>query len=325
LIADSRVDQRSGSVEHRDVEDQERVHSPFALIATGRSAADRDDGNNGRVTVSKRSIFRFKDFASDFAVLRMIDEVFDEYDLEPLEGYEGAESGMRRGLVGAYIAALDLNDPAQERQLVTVVLDAVDAWGRDDKGDLQPGAVRMLGSLRRDGFAITGDARWASGNPTTLSISLDSFDRLNEPAVVDQHLQRIARDIESDPAAAIGSSKELVESVCRFILDDYGVTHAPSDGVLDLYKLTAKEMKLNRDAVPDSAKGSAAAQRTLQNLATAVQSLAELRNELGTGHGKTKLSPAFARHARLSFNASRTVVEFLLETWHERKRVPAPA
>lgn len=289
------------------------------------TAADRDGGNNDCVTISKRSIARFKDFASDFAVLRLIEEAFDEYDLAPLEGYEGNESGMRRGLVGSYVAALDLTDPAQERLLVTVMLDAVDAWGRDYEGNLQPGAVKMLGCLKRDGFAITDDARWASGNPTTLSISLDSFDRLNEPAVVEQHLQRIARDIESDPAAAIGSSKELVESVCRFILDDYGVPHAPSDGVLELYKLTAKEMKLNRDAVPDSAKGSAAAQRTLQNLATAVQSLAELRNELGTGHGKTKLSPAFARHARLSFNASRTVVEFLLETWHERKREPKAA
>src|SRR5581483_11955994 len=55
------------------------------------------------------------------------------------------------------------------------------------------------------------------------------------------------------------------------------------------------------------------------SLATAVQSLAELRNELGLGHGKTKPSPAFARHARLAFNASRAVVEFLLETWHVRR------
>lgn len=269
--------------------------------------------------ISKRSISRFKDFASDRAVLRTIEEVFDEYDLQPLDGYEGNESGMRRHLVGAYIAAFDLSDPVQERLLVTVMLDAVDAWGRDDQGAFFTDAVKLVGSLTRDGFAITEDARLAGGNPAGLSVSLDQFSRLNEPAVVEQHLERIARDIETDPGGAIGSSKELVESVCRFILDDYGAAHAPGDGMLDLYKRTARELNLSRESVPESAKGSAAAQRALQNLASTVQSLAELRNELGTGHGRTKLSPAHARHARLSVNAARTVVEFLLETWHERR------
>ena len=72
--------------------------------------------------------------------------------------------------------------------------------------------------------------------------------------------------------------------------------------------------------MPSSAKGSAASQRVLQNLSSAVQGLAELRNELGLGHGRTTPSPALARHARLAANAARTVVEFVLETWHERKR-----
>jgi hypothetical protein len=58
-------------------------------------------------------------------------------------------------------------------------------------------------------------------------------------------------------------------------------------------------------------------------MATAIQSLAELRNELGLGHGRTASSPALARHARLAANAARTVVEFVLETWHERKRSAA--
>lgn len=109
------------------------------------------------------------------------------------------------------------------------------------------------------------------------------------------------------------------------MLDDYGVGYKKSDDMLDLYKQTAKALKINRQAVPDSARGSQAAQRVLQNLATAVQSLTELRNELGLGHGKTSPSPALERHARLAFNASRTVVEFILQTWHERQASPNAA
>lgn len=128
-------------------------------------------------------------------------------------------------------------------------------------------------------------------------------------------------NVERDPPAAVGSAKELVESVCKFILDDYSIAYDSKESLLDLYKKAAKALKLNREAVPDSAKGSESAQRVLQNLATAVQSLAELRNELGLGHGKTKASPAFSRHGRLALNASRTVVEFLLETWHARREI----
>jgi hypothetical protein len=45
-----------------------------------------------------------------------------------------------------------------------------------------------------------------------------------------------------------------------------------------------------------------------------------LRNQLGTGHGRNKRSAALTRHARLAFNAASAVAEFMLDTWHARKR-----
>lgn len=281
--------------------------------------------------ISKRSRLKFADFASDFAVLRLIDQVFDMEDFEPLPDYQGPEYGQRRGLVGAYHAAIDFADEDQIARLVNVYLEAINAWGRQATGDLYPAALDLIRSLRRDGVPVNDEAELTEPLPASarnreaLTVPLQQFDRLGEPRVVEQHLRRIAANTSTDPAAAVGSAKELVESVCKFILDDYGVPYAPADGVLDLYKKAAKELKLNREAVPGSAKGSEAAQRVLQNLSTAVQSLAELRNELGLGHGRTRLSPAFARHARLASNAARAVVEFLLETWHERRRSASPA
>jgi abortive infection Abi-like protein len=64
--------------------------------------------------------------------------------------------------------------------------------------------------------------------------------------------------------------------------------------------------------VPDSAKGSQAAHKVLQNLSTAVQSLTELRSALARDTGVPRQTPALARHARLAANAARTVVEFVL-------------
>lgn len=268
--------------------------------------------------ISRRSRLKFGDFACDYAVLRLIDQAFLAEDFEPQPDYSGSEIGERRARVAAYHATVDFGDRDQVRRLINVYVDAINSWGRTEDGELYPGALDMIRSLRRDGVPID-DAGELTAPLSDLAIPLERFDRLGDPHVVEQHLQRITANIHRDPAAAIGSAKELVESVCKCILDDYEVTYSASDVLLDLYKKAANELRLSREAVPNSVKGSAASHRVLQNLSTAVQSLAELRNEIGLGHGRTTLSPAFARHARLAANSSRAIVEFLLETWHERR------
>jgi len=152
------------------------------------------------------------------------------------------------------------------------------------------------------------------------SLDLDSYEYFGDPQVVREHLRRIDRDLKSDPASAIGSSKELVETVLKTILDDYGISHGSSDDLMGLYKKVQEALRLNTEAVPGDAKGSKAAVKALRALVTTVQSLAELRNALGTGHGPTRRSSALTRHARLAFNSSVALTEFLLDTWHERKR-----
>ncbi len=81
-------------------------------------------------------------------------------------------------------------------------------------------------------------------------LPLDEFERLSQPEVLVKHLERIGENLEKDPAAAIGSSKELVESTCKFVLDDYGMAYGKTDTLLDLYKATANALKISREAVP---------------------------------------------------------------------------
>jgi Abortive infection C-terminus len=169
----------------------------------------------------------------------------------------------------------------------------------------QDDARALVRSLQQDGAPVDDEGALAFGSgPAVLPV--EQFDRLEEPRVLLQHLERINDGILRDPAAAIGAAKELVESTCKFILRDYAVPYDEREvSLTDLYKLVAEQLRLTREAVPASAKGSRASHRVLQNLATAVQSLAELRNALGVGHGRTAPSPALARHARLAANSAR--------------------
>jgi hypothetical protein len=184
--------------------------------------------------------------------------------------------------------------------------------------------------LARDGWELVEVSQLSgkpvfAGRPRTglkspaSALELDDHERLDDPAAIRDHLSRIERGLARDPAEAIASSKEMVETICKLILDDYGISYTPRAEVLELYKLVASALRLNAEAVPDSVKGSQAAQRTLRTLVTTIQSLAELRNELGLGHGRAKRSPALSRHGRLAFNAAVAVVEFLLDTWQVRR------
>ncbi len=193
---------------------------------------------------------------------------------------------------------------------------------------------RFNESLKADGFALVPERRMG-GRPVYVAVPvrsthqpsqalrLDARSLLDDHRSLKDHLDRIGRTIGGDPAAAISAAKELVESTCKVILDATGTPYSNADDLLNLYKKVAEVLRLNATAVPDSAPGSKTAQKILRTLTTTVQSLAELRNELGLGHGRSTPSPALERHARLSFNACVTVVEFLLDTWHARAGLKA--
>jgi hypothetical protein len=285
------------------------------------------------VQISRRSQQKFADLAAGWGTVRTIENVYAAQGFDLPVDFEVPASGQRRSICAAAEASADLSDPAVQQRLLRVYLDGIDDWGRrgsggygtlDSEDPLVDDARALVRSLQRDGAPVDEDGNLVLGlAPPVLPV--ERFDRLDEPRVLLQHLERIEAGVASDPAAAIGSAKELVESACKFILKDYGIAFDERKAdLLALYKLVADVLKLSRESVPQSAKGSQAAHKVLQNLSTAVQSLTELRNELGLGHGRTAPSPALARHARLASNASRAIVEFLLETWHERRDAEAP-
>ncbi len=140
-----------------------------------------------------------------------------------------------------------------------------------------------------------------------------------DPTYIAQQITRMEAAIYGDPALAIGTAKELVETCCKTILKERGIEHANSADIPDLVKLTVKSLELTPHDIPETAKANETIKRLLSNLGTITQGLAELRNHYGTGHGRiagTKgLSP---RHAKLAVGATSTLAVFLAETHNEK-------
>jgi len=185
--------------------------------------------------------------------------------------------------------------------------------------------------LKNDGFQIVEKLR-ISGKPVFvgrfmgvvtapgLAIVRDS-PLVTDSAHVCQQIIRMEAAVESDPALAIGTSKELVESCCKTILNQCGVTVPDNADLPQLVKLTTKQLKLTPEDIPDGTKASDTIKRLLSNLATITQGIASLRNQFGTGHGKHAGSKGLEpRHAKLAVGAASTLAVFLVET-HDSRRM----
>ena len=136
--------------------------------------------------------------------------------------------------------------------------------------------------------------------------------------VLDQ-ITRMESAVENDPGLATGTAKELVETVCKTILEERGKSIDGSPDLPKLVKLTSKELALTPSDIPSDAKASDSIKRLLSNLATITNGVAELRNSYGTGHGKSATSKGLnPRHAKLAVGAASTLAIFLVETHHEK-------
>ena len=137
-----------------------------------------------------------------------------------------------------------------------------------------------------------------------------------------KEIERLENAIDRDPAFAIGTAKELVETCCKSILTKRGVEVSRGADLPQLTKLLAKELQLVPEGIPDEAKGSETVRLILRNLSSLTQYLAELRGLYGSGHGRDDqhrgLEP---RHARLAVGAAVAFIDFVTDT-HRRRSDP---
>lgn len=168
--------------------------------------------------------------------------------------------------------------------------------------------------LRNDGFQMVERTR-LSGKPVYVGrfVGIGTTPGLSaaretlaetDAGYVAQQITRMDAAVINDPGLAIGTAKELLETCCKTILTERGITFSKTADIPELVKLTSKELELTPDDIPDKAKASDTIKRLLSNFATITQGVAELRNHYGTGHGKT----AGARGYRLVTRSSRSAL-----------------
>ena len=273
--------------------------------------------------VSKATRLEFREALVGF-VLREIEIFFEGAGLSCDEDYDPPVSGERRKLVEQYYANIDFSSENDVKKLLAAFGEIVLRLNRTENGDTVVDDLLRL--MKRDGYGFDGEifvsfpSKQAPPIEAIRSLA-SSFDLPGLHAQID----RLAHAAEEDPSLAVGTAKEMVETICKTILEDRSVP-SPGQDLPQLVRAVAKELALLPENIPDHAKGSKVIRRMLSNLNQISQGIAELRNLYGTGHGRDgRFIGLKPRHAKLAVGAAATLGIFLLETHLERAAsVPTP-
>ncbi|HEM4275431.1 TPA: abortive infection family protein [Streptococcus suis] len=156
----------------------------------------------------------------------------------------------------------------------------------------------------------------ATGYFSETTQSLSSY---FDSSYIDKQISIMLNMIKESPTDSIGKAKELLESCFKHILDRENIEYNNSDNISTLQKKVFR--LLNLDANHNiSAKNNDDVKRVLSGLNQIVSGINNLRNDKGDGHGKgLAFTELPSRYATLVVNSSVTLINFIWDTYSDRK------
>jgi Abortive infection C-terminus len=143
---------------------------------------------------------------------------------------------------------------------------------------------------------------------------------------IEEHVKGIERAVDENPGLAFDLARTLIESACRTILGERGITFDLEDDLPRLFRRVTNNLPfLPAPASAETAVRKSLAQ-TLNGLHTALQGVCELRNACGfVSHGFEAPRPVLETvQALLAAGTADTIIGFLHRV-HCQNRVPSPS
>lgn len=269
-------------------------------------------------TFSKRTLRILGDVLTDYSSLKPIGHLFEDHGVNPpppevAEQAVRGIDGQRRGLTAEYVASLDLGAPDDRRKLLRVfddvLADVLPAQG-DESGDRV--RDKLMRALTDDGFARGPDGRLRDSAGRRVEIPLD---QIADIEVLQEHLVRIDREVDTDPAGALSAVKALIESTAKIVLRETGGTWDRNVKFPTLVSGAQKALGLMVGTMAPDKAGDTSLKMVLDGLYKVAIGIDELRNRYGRDHGRhTPLRGLTERHARLAVHSGTAYCRFLLDT-----------
>lgn len=199
--------------------------------------------------------------------------------------------------------------PTRGRRLVEEILSIYRVAGIFGDPNLQMEVASLRSALLQRGWALDTDGRL----DRLGDIDLEVGDR---QALNDQ-LNRLRRNTE-DAGLLLGTAKELLESVGKFVQEENGRLPDRRIDMPEVMTVSMELLGIMPVQVDASTEGGKQLRKVYQAVRTVVDAINELRNDHGTGHGRTLPSGVSVEAARFMIRQATMVAEMMLAT-HDRQ------
>lgn len=269
------------------------------------TTANTRSGARRRELVSRATRRAFREMSTD-TVLRKIDEMWQDEGFAPGPPREDV-SGERRALFQSYLDVVDWTDDGHVVRALRVFETVL--HGRD------PAYLREIRALlERDGYRLEDNGRIEAVG--VVRWRLDALVDISDPSAIYAALERINRAGNDDPALAIGSAKELIESTAKVVLRERGLPVDDRADVPQLVRDAQQALRLHPSSAILGPDGNEAVKKILGGVSSIAVGVAELRNRgYGTGHGMAQAPAGLRpRHAHLAVTAATAWCQLMLDT-----------
>jgi len=193
--------------------------------------------------------------------------------------------------------------PARARDLVEELLSALRVAGLIGGVASGDDVDRLRRALASAGWYLTEDGHLQPFG----HVDLDTGGR---PALEEQ-VERLRRST-TDPALQIGTAKELLESVSKFVLEELGMPVNEKMDFNQLWHLARERLNVLPQQVDPNLPGADAIRAIHQSTWNIADQVNKLRNLQGTGHGRTLPTGVSEDLAMLVVREAATVAEYML-------------
>lgn len=178
----------------------------------------------------------------------------------------------------------------------------------------QQRTARLRSALAGMGRGISTDGKLTGS--VSPAVAEEPATLLDVPVARD-HIERLRDAVRrEDVANMVGISKELVESVVHIVLRERAVEVDDDWDLIKLAKEAQKALLLHGSVqdIEDDYIGQRV-KRILGRLSNIVSAIIEMRNEMGTGHGRPEPPTGIrTRHAKMTAGAAIVYSEMMLDT-----------
>jgi hypothetical protein len=260
------------------------------------------------------------------AVIALLSQVIPDVEshasLNSLFMHAGAPGdppeGSKPVKVQEWLRRVNTDDSVQPLLVLGLIIEAYMEADTTEEGP--------IGQIRRDRIqkiesALTRQSlRYIRGGTVSsgLGPASKTFEELIRDRAIgplDEEFARAARTVQSDPREAVSAACNILESVCKIVIEDEQLEAPSKQDLQGVWSPVRKFLGFDASTVEDQDL-----KQIISGLLGIVSGIGAFRTHASSAHGRGRrgyrLEP---RHARLAIHAAHTVVAFIVESWEQKR------